>query len=123
MAPDDADFAHAAIWKLTLPPLPPTLSDAFLQIHYQGDVARLYQNTTLLDDNFWNGIPWTIGLRELPDINGTPLDLRILPLPKTYPMFLERSAELNFASGPADKLNNIQIVPQYQLILTPASHE
>jgi hypothetical protein len=123
MAPDDADFAHAATWKLTLPPLPASLSDASLQIHYQGDVARLYQNTTLLDDNFWNGIPWTIGLRELPDTDGTPLELRILPLPKAYPMFLERSAELNFNSGPADKLNSVEIVPQYQLILTPASHE
>jgi hypothetical protein len=123
MAPDDADLAHAATWKLTLPPLPPSLSDAFLQIHYQGDVARLYQNTTLLDDNFWNGIPWTIGLRELPDSDGTPLELRILPLPQSYPMFLERSAQLNFTSGPAGKLNNIQIVPQYQLVLTPSPHE
>jgi beta-galactosidase len=38
LAPDDADFDNAAVWKIELPPIPatPTVSDAFLQNHLAG---------------------------------------------------------------------------------------
>jgi hypothetical protein len=45
MAPDDGDFEAAAVWKIALPPIPQVaaVSDLFLKISYQGDVARLYR--------------------------------------------------------------------------------
>jgi hypothetical protein len=123
MAPDDADLARAEIWKIELPPVPPnaSVSDAFLEIRYQGDIARLYRERHLIDDNFWNGVVWTIGLREAdPDWHGakTDLELRILPLPRTFPMYLEQADKLRFSAlGVADSLADVQVVLQYQLNL------
>jgi hypothetical protein len=123
MAPDDADLARAEIWKIELPPVPPNaaVSDAFLEIRYQGDVARLYRERHLIDDNFWNGVVWTIGLREAdPDWHGakTDLELRILPLPRTFPMYIEQADKLRFSAlGVADSLADVQVVLQYQLNL------
>jgi len=120
LAPDDTDFAHAATWKLALPPLPSGISDAFLTIHYQGDAARIYRDGALVDDNFWNGIPWIIGLRELGYSAGETLDLKILPLPKEFPMYIENANRLRFSNGLAGGLTGVSIVPQYQIELKEA---
>jgi len=76
------------VWKIALPPIPQVaaVSDLFLKISYQGDVARLYRGQQFLDDSFWNGVPWTIGLREIVRdwrAANTDLELRILPLPES----------------------------------------
>ncbi len=126
LAPDDGDFSHAAVWKLQLPAVPPApqLADVFLRIRYQGDAARLSSGATLLDDSFWNGIPWEIGLRETGLLSGAPqtLQLRILPLPKSFPMYIENADQLSFPRGVADALSGIELVPRYQvkLNLTPS---
>jgi beta-galactosidase len=123
LAPDDADFAGAAIWRIEVPPIPSaaTVSDVFLKIEYQGDVARLYRGQRLIDDNFWNGLPWTVGLKETIDDwrNAQPdLQLRVLPLPKRFPMYIEKGGELHFDSaGEAGLLTAVRLVPRYQLIL------
>jgi beta-galactosidase len=123
LAPDDADFEGAAVWKIMLPLIPKAaaVSDVFLKISYQGDVARLYRGRQLVDDSFWNGIPWTIGLREVdPDWRtaNTDLELRILPLPRKHPIYLEEADQLDFSTdGVADSITGIQMVPRYQLNL------
>jgi hypothetical protein len=133
MAPTDADFEAAAAWRIALPPIPqsPTLSDAFLKITYQGDVARLYRGHQLIDDNLWNGVPWTIGLREIgsdwhsPDSHpASNMELKILPLPRNYPMYLEQADKLHWnPAGIADSLTDVQLVPRYRLILqAPPQH-
>ena len=121
LAPDDNDFARAAIWTLTFPSVPPTLSDAFLKINYQGDAARLYRSGTLVDDHFWNGQPWTVGLRELGYVGNETFDLKILPLPERFPLHIENSNQLRFHSGMAGELTGIEIVPQYQIKLKEAN--
>lgn len=133
LAPDDADFGGAAVWKIELPPIPATVSDAYLRIRYMGDVARLYRAGRLVDDNFWNGLPWSVGMKEIGDSWRSPkadpnaepsaeLELRILPLPKNFPMYLEKADELRFsaagvADSPADSLTSVELIPQYRLVL------
>jgi len=122
MAPDDAAFKAAAVWKLDLSAIPPNpnVHDAFLSIAYQGDEARLYRGKQLLDDNFWNGLPWSIGLKELGGDWRTAgeLELRILPLPRNFPMYLENAPDLRFnASGIAGSLTSVELIPCYQLEL------
>ena len=117
LAPDDPDFAKAEVWRLTIPPLPAGLSDAFLRIRYEGDAARLYRSGTLLDDNFWNGVPWMVGLREIGAAAGETLQLEVLPLPQSYPMFLENGGALHFRGGVADELTGVDVLPQYQIEL------
>jgi len=122
LAPGDAEFERAAMWKLELPDLPKSghVPDAFLQIRYQGDVGRLYGGDCLLDDNFWNGLPWTVGLRELrEDACGQGKEFRfsVLPLPRRYPMYLERASELHFEGGVAERLVSVKAIPQYQVVV------
>jgi hypothetical protein len=41
LAPTEADWAHAAVWKIKLPGKLDLSDDPLLRIHYIGDVARL----------------------------------------------------------------------------------
>jgi len=125
LAPEDADFERAAVWKIELPAAPatPSISDVLLRVAYQGDAARLYRGPRLIDDNFWNGQPWTIGLREVESdwrsAGGvSAFELRILPLPRGFPMYLEEANQLNFnASGEALSLDAVRLLPQYRLVV------
>lgn len=52
--------------------------DAMLEITYDGDMARLYADGILVQDDFWKGRPLRYALRRLPD--GTKsLTLKVLP--------------------------------------------
>jgi hypothetical protein len=125
MAPEDKDFAGAVQWSLRLPGVPPSdagVADVFLRIRYQGDVARLYRGDQLLDDNFWNGLPWEIGLREVSAAWPSPaqeLHLRILPIPADAPMYIEKRAA-GKAGTPA-VLDGVSLVPEYRVrVITTA---
>jgi hypothetical protein len=127
IAPGDTDFSAAAVWKIQLPPVPqPAVSNVLLKISYQGDAARLYSGHQLIDDNFWNGVPWTVGLREADPTwrsTASDLELRILPLPQKYPMYLEKADALHFGPGNiANSLTGIQLVPTYRLTLQAPNH-
>jgi len=123
MAPDDADFEGAAAWKIEVPAVPPAtgVAGAYLKIAYQGDVARLSLGPHLVDDDYWNGIPWMVGLPEVaPDWRRakTEMELRILPLPQKFPMYLEEADKLQFdPSGVADSLTDVDVVVKYRLTL------
>lgn len=127
--PAVAEFSGAAAWKITVPPVTADaqVSDVWLKIDYQGDEARLSDGGGLIDDNFWNGLPWAVGLKEtLPAWRSASsvLMLRVLPLPRTYPMYLERAAALIFdAGGSADRLTAVRLIPRYQLLLNVEQHQ
>jgi beta-galactosidase len=120
LAPDDSDFGQAAVWRLVLPShWADVLNDVFLDIDYRGDVARIYRGSGLLDDNFWNGTPWKVGLKELGvQTAGGDLQLKILPLPAGYRMYLEGGEARKGASKGNDiALKEVRLIPQYQLVL------
>ena len=99
MAPDDSAFKLAAKWAISMPRIlqSSTISNVFLRIAYTGDVARLSVEGVLLDDNFNNGLPWTIGLRRFtPKIGDGPLELSILPLRRDAPIFFEKRFRPSF---------------------------
>ncbi len=93
-APDDSVFEKAGIWRVTLPKnFPLDMSDVFLNINYVGDVARLYGGAHLLDDNFFNGTTWEVGLKRFaPDVLADGLELKILPLRRDAPIYLPKTA-------------------------------
>ena len=96
------------------------LNDLFLEVKYQGDVARLYAGSDLLTDNFYNGQAWSIGLRRFLGANAAnPLTLSILPLRQDAPVYFELPAAPPFSTnGQIDKLEDLRLVPEYQLVLT-----
>ena len=121
MAPDDSDFEKAGTWAISVPRnwQSSTISDLFLKIAYTGDVARLSSHGGLLDDNFYNGVPWTIGLRcFLPRIGAEPLGLRILPLRRDAPIFLETRFQTSFnGKSQIVDLKSATLIPEYRFEL------
>ncbi len=107
--PTDADFDKAAVYELTnLNNFNPAL-DLYVQINYKGDAARVYADGKLVEDNFWNGKPMLVRLSELV---GKKVELKILPLGKDYPIYLqkEQKAQLDASQGFLLSLDSIKMI-------------
>jgi beta-galactosidase len=121
-APDDADFKGAAQWSLEIPKVAMTgLSDINVRIHYAGDVARLTMDGRLLDDDFYNGRTWEIGLkRYLPEAFGRKLAVSVLPMPAKAPIYLDARAwaAMN-AKGQTAKVTGVEVLPEYEVTFNP----
>ncbi len=122
-APEDADFADSAAWSLKIPSQPMEgLSDIYLNIRYAGDVARLYEDGRLLDDDFYNGRAWEIGLKRfLPEAFGKKLEVDVLPLPRNAPIYLDARAwaQMN-ATGQTAKVMSVELLPEYEVVIAPS---
>ena len=112
------DFAHADLWRVVVPKgALDGLSDAFLRIAYVGDTARLYAGLRLLDDDFYKGTVWEVGLKRFaPGITDVPLEIKILPLRKAAPIYLPDAAWPNFGPGESlDETHQIDMAPEYEV--------
>lgn len=84
--PYDDAFEAAAVWSIDVNS-ERDLSDVFLKVSYRGDVARVYADGILVEDNFWNGREMLVRCSELA---GKKVELRILPLSKDAPIYLQK---------------------------------
>jgi hypothetical protein len=122
-APAEGELPQAAKWSIAIPPGSMNgLSELFLDIAYQGDVARLYAGHRLVDDDFFNGRTWSVGLGRFLDAGGGGFfDLSILPLRCDAPVYFELPRKLAFAAnGQIDKLNGARLAPEYEIEIGPA---
>ena len=105
--PVDADFEQAAVYQISLPSDSSLYAphSSLLEIKYRGDVARLYANGRLIDDNFYNGRPFQYALWRLPK-DCRQLELRILPLQKDMPVYFPREADVQ---TPGEEVKSITI--------------
>jgi len=120
VAPTDADFIRSGVWKIEIPKVNPLgLSEMFLKVEYQGDVARFFRGPQLLDDNFYNGAPWEIGLKQfLSDKGPTDFELKVTPLRKAAPIYLPADAWPNFGtSGAVAEVKHLALIPEYEAII------
>lgn len=90
--PSNADFDKAAVWTLDTPSFTNLAKgqsddDVFLVVNYRGDCARVYADGILVQDNFWNGKPMLVRASQL---RGKKVELRILPMGKDYPIYLQK---------------------------------
>jgi len=118
-APEDADFAKAAVWRIKLPGDLDLGVDPILRMNYVGDVARISLNGRLLTDDFYNGNAFEVGLRRYaPEILTGDLRLAILPLRKDAPIYLAKQVQPNFgAANSVVALHGWQIIPRYSIQL------
>jgi hypothetical protein len=119
-APAEGDLAPAAKWSIMVPRgALGGLNELYLQIAYEGDVARLYAQDRLLTDDFFNGLDWTVGLKRfLAPSNTATVQLEILPLRQDAPVYFETPHKLEFpASGQLGKLKSVKLVPEYELVV------
>ena len=114
--PTNEDFENAAVWELDLPGQFPSHSGrdsregvSFLKIDYAGDCARIYADGKLVMDNFWNGKPMLV---RMSDLAGKKVELRILPLSKDAPIYLQKEQKeiLNNSQTALLQLNSISIL-------------
>ena len=117
VAPPDAAFKNAAAWRIALPANEMTgLSDVFLCIDYVGDIGRLYAGQHLLDDDFYHGATWEVGLKRFAPLAGQSLTLDVLPLRKDAPIYFSPKARPNF--GTAEQISDVRAitaVPEYEV--------
>jgi hypothetical protein len=117
VAPDDSAFKNAAAWRISLPANEMAgLSDVFLRINYVGDIGRIYAGQRLLDDDFYHGDIWEIGLKRFAPLAGQNLTLDVLPLRKDAPIYFSPKARPDF--GSAEQISDVRAitaVPEYEI--------
>jgi beta-galactosidase len=123
--PEAAVFEGAAKWALDVPTInSPAVHNLFLRIIYEGDIARLYADGKLINDDFYKGTPFEIGMHRVNVINqNAKLELQILPMRKDEPIYLPPGSQLTFpASGQVVRLKEIVAIPQYQAVASVITH-
>jgi hypothetical protein len=120
VVPPDKAFQKAAKWEIQwINPDMSGLSEALLQIDYTGDIGRLESNGKLLDDNFYNGLPWQVGLRRFgSEASKRPLTLEVLPMPALAPIYLDQHAREELQKQPQNSPSvHAKIVPVYETVV------
>lgn len=122
MQPEDADFAQAGVWRVTLPAGVDASRDLRLRIRYTGDVARAYLGDELIDDDFYHARPFEIGLRRYGQtIYQRGLTLRILPLREDAPIYLTDRSQLKFnESHVALSVDGVDVIESREIRLEAA---
>lgn len=132
--PTPETFGLSAAWRLQLPEaarqpppdLAPHLAGLWLDLALEGDVARLFSGPTMLDDLFWSGPVWRIGLARHAEHLGQPLTLSLLPLRADTGIAFDPALQPVFetpAGGPANavpqaaRLHSARLVPEYRLLV------
>jgi len=95
------------------------LDDAFLKIDWAGDIGRLFAGPEMIEDFFFDGREWRIGLRRHMAALGKPLTLRVLPLRSDAAIYIDDDLKPEFGpNGQVARVNSIGIDPQYRLTVS-----
>ncbi len=115
-------FATAAGWALKLPAsLPPSAEEVLLELDFVGDIGRLFFGTRLLDDWYYNGQRWQVGLRQFGLKGGETLDLNVLPLRADAPIYIDASHRPTFPEGSTQvaALRSVRLLPLRRVSIAP----
>jgi hypothetical protein len=114
-------FGASGKWQIVVPADALTgLSDAYLRISYKGDIARLFSGGEMLDDAFYDGKVWSIGLKRYAAKLQTPLTLTILPLKQDAKIMLDETAiPTTYENGQVASVEKVELTPEYSLSVKP----
>jgi hypothetical protein len=123
LQPAPEAWRAAASWQVHIDPAQlagADLDDVLMQPELVGDMARLFSGTHMLDDWYWFGHPWQVGLKRLAPHLRAPLTVSVLPLRADAPIYLPREHRPDFA-GQAQiaTLSGVTLTPVYRLSLQP----
>ena len=116
LQPYPETYGQAAAWRIAIAPDALTgTADVTLDIRYRGDVARLFDGAKMVDDQFWYGPDWRVGLRRL---GVGPFTLNVLPLRADAPVYIDDAYRPRPSDGAqvAD-VASVRLVPTYGLDL------
>ncbi len=116
--PTEEDIEAASRWQIRLPADAfAGVDDLFLKVEYQGDIARLSADGHLLTDNFFNGMPWCIGLKRFRrQVESGPLEIAIVPWRDRSDVVLDAFA-VNKSGGQNPRLLKVAVLAEYQLTI------
>lgn len=124
LAPEEAHYEAASRWRLRLPDaIPADQGRVLLVLDYVGDAARLHANGALVDDHFYDGEPWSVGVDRLAAGGRWPeLELVIVAAQADPPIFMEAAARRRLAAtggGAELTLAEVLLSRTSRLSLTP----
>jgi len=97
--------------------LPDGLNDVFIRINYIGDTGMSFMNGELIDDQFYYGQPWIIGLKKFYDLpQHTRMNFYFRPMYRdaSYLVDLKKEAIPDFSKAQSSlKINNIEPILEY----------
>jgi beta-galactosidase len=101
LPPTDHDFDSAATWHITVShDALDGVANVLLRIYYAGDVARAYVGDRLIDDDFYYGRSWDIGLKRFaPAIFDKGITLKILPMPVGAKIYIQSDLRSRLFAG------------------------
>lgn len=79
-APSSSDFSNFAARYLVGVPLPLPSDGSEMEIHWNGDAARLLVDGVMVADRFWDGSCWLLDMSALGIRDSSIVTLEILPL-------------------------------------------
>lgn len=114
--PTEEEIEAAPRWQVRLPKDAfAGVSDLFLKVEYQGDIARLSAEGHLLTDDFDTGMPWCIGLKRFRrQVESGPLEIAIVPWRDRPEVILDDFA-INKVGGNSPRPLKVTVLPEYQL--------
>lgn len=99
----------------------PQVHEYFMKVDYVGDVAMAFLNGKMVQDEFWHGTPWMIGLnRHQEAMKKDDMSFYFRPIDKGHECLqdLPREVQPDFSKGDQVlDLKSLTIVPQYQVKL------
>jgi beta-galactosidase len=110
-------------WEIAVPMDALTdVNDIFLRFDFEGDVAQLFLDETLVADWFYDGTIWEVGLKRFADrLQNQPFRLKISPLAEGAAIYLEKRPQ--YEHGIALTLKCVTAVPQYKVIIITGKPE
>lgn len=114
-------FGRAAgAWSITLDKdVLEGLDDAYLEIDWAGDIGRIFAGADMIEDFYYDGRNWRIGLRRHAADLADPLTLRVLPLRSDAKVYIDQDLKPQFGeNGQVAEVNSMKIDPQYKLTIT-----
>lgn len=120
MEPVPETFGDSAAWSIRVAQ---DAGEAMLRIDYRGDVAQLFAGTDLIDDNFYDGLTWDVGLERFAHRLAQPLTLTVLPLRSDAPIYIQSPYRPWITPGAQlAEVLSVQAVPEYRLRIGPEVH-
>jgi beta-galactosidase len=116
--PTEAEFQAAPKWSIRLPrDAFVGVDDLFLNVDYQGDIARLNAADRLLTDDFYKGMPWSIGLKRFrQQVEANNLNITVLPWRDRSKVVLD-SFGTKKNQGDGARILGVTVLPEYQLTI------
>ncbi len=94
------------------------INDIYLYIDYEGDIGNAFIDGRLINDNFYNGTIWEIGLKRFyPEILNKEMYFYIVPVKKGKTITIDSAMTLRkeFSGEQLADIHSIKAIPEYKI--------